>query len=443
MSFKSMKEARFKAMGDGHSGDAIIIEGYANKSKKDAYNERMDATSVRLERFKQNPILLFNHDMNYPCGKVIAVEPREDGLFVRAAVSPAQHEKIAFVRELVADGTLCTFSVRFADEQVVEDPDNVGGKLIKNWELQEVSIVSIPAQPDSTFSLSNAKSLADARQMVLKAKGAMVAKYVAEHLSKLEDSGQSKEDLMEKLTDASGAEPGQLAEVLAGNVTPVPEPMLSAFVQVLGCDEQMIKEHNAHDVEAQKSMAQEEEKKEPKEEQKAEDMPSLSQAVQDCVSEKIPQLISEGKPQEQAVAIAISMCSKEKGCSEFAPSHEMMAKWLEQCDKIKQAEQGDAPKEGGALPNKEPEGMNDNALLMLMKSQLEMLGAISVKLDKLADVMQSAMSKPEVEVETEVEPEPEAEMKEKKPEEEMPEEMKEQMKSILDKYEAQLKSLLT
>ena len=448
MSFKSMKEARFKAIGDGHSGDAIIIEGYANKSKKDAYNERMDATSVRLERFKQNPILLFNHDMNYPCGKVIAVEPREEGLFVRAAVSPAQHEKIAFVRELVADGTLCTFSVRFADEQVVEDPDNVGGKLIKNWELQEVSIVSIPAQPDSTFSLSNAKSLNDARQMVLKAKGAMVAKYVAEHLSKLEDSGQPKEEMMEKLSEVSGAEPGDLAEVLAGNVTPVPEPILSAFVQVLGCDEQAIKEHNAHDVEAQKSMMPEEEKMEadkeeekPKEE-KAEEVPQLSQAVQDCVSEKIPKLIEEGKPQEQAVAIAISMCSKEKGCGEFAPSREMMAKWLEQCEKIKQAEQGEAPKEGGALPNKEPEGMNDNALLMLMKSQLEMLGAISVKLDKLADVMQSAMSKPEVEVETEAEPE--AEMKEKKPEEEeMPEEMKEQMKSILEKYEAQLKSLLT
>jgi HK97 family phage prohead protease len=435
MSFKSMKEARFKAIGDGHSSDAIIIEGYANKSKKDAYNERMDATSVRLERFKQNPILLFNHDMNYPCGKVIEVEPREEGLFVRAAVSPAQHEKIAFVRELVADGTLCTFSVRFADEQVVEDPDNMGGKLIKNWELQEVSIVSIPAQPDSTFSLANAKSLFDARQMVLKAKGAMVAKYVAEQIGKLEESGQMKEDLMEKLSESSGADAGQLAEVLAGNVTPVPEPILAAFVGVLGCDEQMLKEHNAHDVETQKAMCEDDKKEEQKAEEKP---PSLSQAVQDCVSEKIPKLIEEGKPQEQAVAIAISMCSKEKGCSEFIPSREMMAKWMNECEKIKQAEQGTS-KEGTALPAKEPEGMNDNALLMLLKSQLEMLGAISVKLDKLADVFQASATKPEVEVETETE----GEMTEQKTEDEMPEEVKEQMKSILDKYEAKLKSLLT
>lgn len=74
--------------------------------------------------------------------------------------------------------------------------------------------------------------------------------------------------------------------------------------------------------------------------------------------------------------------------------------------------------------------MNDNALLMLMKSQLEMLGAISVKLDKLAEVFMAAQKKPEVEVEVE------------EPEAEMPPEATEQMKAILDRYEAKLKGLL-
>lgn len=433
MTIKSTKDARFKALGEKAAEDAVIIEGYANKFNSDAYNERMDPLSVKLERFKQNPILLFNHDMNYPVGRVVAVEPREDGLFVKAAVSPSSHEKIAYVRELVADGTLCTFSVRFAGEQVVEDPDVAGGKLIKDWELQEVSIVSIPAQPDSTFSLAGAKSLGEARQMVLKAKGAMVAKVAAEQMSKLEDAGEKKEDLLEKLQEQSGLEPAALAEVLAGNVTPVPEPVISALASVLGIEQSVLNEHNAHDVEAQKKMDEEKgempKEDESKEEQKAE-FPPLSQAVQECVSEKIPQLIKEGKEQEQAVAIAISMCSKEKGCSEFVPTREMMAKWLDDCDKVKQAEQDGTPQEGTAVPNKEPEGMNDNAMLMLMKSQLEMLGAISVKLDKLAEAM---MQKPKVEVEVEA-PEDEGEK--------MPADAQEQMKSILDRYEARLKALL-
>lgn len=437
MKLKSTKDARFKALGTKAAEDSVIIEGYANKFKTDAYNERMDPLSVKLDRFKQNPILLFNHDMNYPVGRVVAVEPREDGLFVKAAVSPSGHEKIAYVRELVADGTLCTFSVRFAGEQVVEDPDVAGGKLIKDWELQEVSIVSIPAQPDSTFSLAGAKSLGEARQMVLKAKGAMVAKVAAEQIAKLEDAGEKKDELLEKIGQQSGLEPAALAEVLAGNVTPVPEPVLSALSAVLGIDENTLKEHNAHDVEAQKKLNTE--KMESKEDEKAE-FPPLDQAVQECVSEKIPMLIKEGKEQEQAVAIAISMCSKEKGCSEFVPTREMMAKWLEDCDKVKQAEQEGTPQEGTALPNKEPEGMNDNAVLMLMKSQLEMLGAISVKLDKLADVMLAMSDKMKVEVEVEA---PEAEAVEPEMEaEKMPPEAQEQMKSILDRYEARLKALL-
>ena len=432
MTLKSMKEARFKALGT-KAAEGVMIEGYANRFKTDAYNERMDPMSVKLERFKQNPILLFNHDMNYPVGRVVAVESREDGLFVKALVSSADVEKIAYVRELVADGTLCTFSVRFAGEQVVEDPEVTGGKLIKDWELQEVSVVSIPAQPDSTFSLAGAKSLGEARQMVLKAKGAMVAQVAAEHISKLEEAGEKKEDLLQKIAEQSGSEPAALAEVLAGNVTPVSEPVLSALASVLGIEQSLLNEHNAHDVEAQKKLSDEKgdmpKEEMPKEEQKAEIAP-LSQAVQECVSEKIPLLIQEGKEQEQAVAIAISMCSMEKGCSEFVPTREMMTKWLDDCDKVKQADQEGTSQDGTAVPNKEPEGMNDNAVLMLMKSQLEMLGSISVKLDKLADAL---MQQPKVEMEVEA-PEVEAEK--------MPPEAEEQMKFILERYEAKLKALL-
>ena len=161
-------------------------------------------------------------------------------------------------------------------------------------------------------------------------------------------------------------------------------------------------------------------------------------AVQECVSEKIPKLIGEGKPQDQAVAIAISMCSKEKGCSEFVPTHEMMAKWMEQCDNIKQAEQEGQSKETAPLPAKEPEGMNDNAHLMLLKSQLEMLGAISVKLDALKEVMMGLAAKEQAE-----EPEaPEAEKPEMEVEVEMPAEAEMAMKKLLDEYEAKLKALL-
>lgn len=443
MTIKAMKEARFKAAQESGKDKPLIIEGYANKFLTDAYNERMDPESAILSRFEQNPILLFNHDMNYVVGKVLSVEKRKDGVFVRAMISSSSHEKVAYVRELVADGTLCTFSVRFANEQVVDDPDVQGGKLIKNWELQEVSVVSIPAQPDSTFSLAQAKSLGEARQMVLKAKGAMVAKVAAEKISELVDGGEKKEELLEKLGEQSGLEPADLSEVLAGNVTPVADSVISALASVLGIDEAELKEHNAHDVEAQKKMEMEkkevesEQKPEDKPEEKAEEQAPLSQAVQECVSEKIPVLIAEGKPEDEAVAIAISMCSKEKGCSDFKPTSEMMAKWLADCDKVKQADQEHTAKETVPVGGEPVATMNDNAMMMLLKSQLEMLGSISIKLDKLADIM---LAQQEQEV---IEEQSEEKSEATEQEEKVEPEVEEQMKSILERYEARLKALLS
>ena len=429
-----------KALGDEAPKGGVVIEGYANKFFTDAYNERMDPTSVKLDRFKQNPILLFNHDMMYPCGKVLAVEAREDGVFVRACVSASGNDKVSFVRDLVEDGTLCTFSIRFADETVVEDPEVQGGKLIKDWELQEVSIVSIPAQPDSTFSLANVKSVKDLRAMTLKAKGAMVAKLAADAMAKLEEAGQEKEDLLEKLGEASGQEPADLAEVLAGNVTPVPEPVLSAIVSVLGVEENELKEANAQDVEKQKSLEGEEKPEEKMDEEKpaeekAEEVNPLEQAVQECVSEKIPKLLEEGMEQEQAVATAISMCSKEKGCATFVPTREMMTKWLSDCDNVKQAEQNGQSKETTPVPSEFD--MNENGLLALMKSQLELLGAISAKLDGVKDAILEMSSKAEVERAQEAAEQP-AEMDEEKTEPEQ----EEQMKKLLDEYEAKLKAIL-
>jgi hypothetical protein len=48
--------------------------------------------------------------------------------------------------------------------------------------------------------------------------------------------------------------------------------------------------------------------------------PKASQAVKDCVAKKIPKLMAEGKPQDQAVAIAFSMCG-EKHKSVEVPLH--------------------------------------------------------------------------------------------------------------------------
>lgn len=244
--------AQMKAVADKKG--AVTIEGYANKFEVDSYKERMDPSTIIMERYKQNPILLFNHDTNYPVGKVLSVEARKDGVYCKAKLSSADDPKLNFVRELVKDGTLCTFSVRFDidnEKSIVDDPEHQGVKLIKNWELQEISIVSIPAQPASTFSLVGAKSLGEARQMVLKAKGADAAAYVNECIDMAVKDGADRQELLNQLVSISGMTQGEVASILAGEVTPIPGAFQSAAVEVAKCDEQKLGELNAGDVQSE------------------------------------------------------------------------------------------------------------------------------------------------------------------------------------------------
>lgn len=231
----------------------VVIEGYANYNAMDRVKERMDTKTVLLDNFKNNPILLFNHDMDYPCGKVIELDPRDDGLYVKARVSGSNHSKIAYIRELVLEGVLKAFSIRYDvdnyKESFVDDPDNKGGTLIKNWELQELSIVTIPCQQDSLFSLSGVKSLGEAREMALNTKGAKSAALINKAIDAAVKEGMDKSEILLKLSKISGLEDGQIAEILAGEVTPIPDQFREACEQVLSLQVEEVANADAEELE--------------------------------------------------------------------------------------------------------------------------------------------------------------------------------------------------
>lgn len=376
--------ANMKAISDSKG---VVIEGYANKFEVDSYKERMDPQSIVIDRFQKNPILLFNHDTNYPVGKVLAVESREDGVYCRARVSSVDDPKINYVRELVRDGTLCTFSVRFDvpdEKSIIDDPDHAGVKLIKNWELQEISIVSIPAQASSTFSLVGAKSLSEARRMVLRAKGANAAAYINAEIDNAVEAGADRQTLIDQLSTIYGKDQGEVAQILAGEVTPIPDKFVEACVDVLGCDKEELGKLDASD---QTEKAGDE---------KADEQ--ISSEAQDCVAEKIPKLLEEGKSQEEAVAIAMSMCEQKSE-----------QKSEQKCDcssKTKQA--GQVPADTFALQT-DPEGAS-NPMLMRLDSVVSQLGALNDKmammLESIAALAKTEITEQETETETEQEPAP-------------------------------------
>ena len=102
-----------------------------------------------LKNFENNPIILFNHDYNRPIGRATGLKVTENGLELEAKISKAAKDVV----DLVKDGVLGAFSVGFRvkDADYIEETD---GYKIKDAELFEVSVVSVPCNQTAVFSLA-------------------------------------------------------------------------------------------------------------------------------------------------------------------------------------------------------------------------------------------------------------------------------------------------
>ena len=141
----------FKALGE--EDGSVIIRGMASTIDTDRAGDVIESsawTKGGLNNFEKNPIILFNHDYNKPIGRATGVKVTENGLELEAKISKAAPDGVA---QLVKDGVLGAFSVGFR----VKDADYISetdGLKIKDAELFEVSVVSVPCNQAATFSLA-------------------------------------------------------------------------------------------------------------------------------------------------------------------------------------------------------------------------------------------------------------------------------------------------
>ena len=138
-----------------HESDdgGVMIRGMASTDHSDRVGDVIKAeawTKGGLDQFKNNPIILFNHDYDRPIGRATGVKVTDSGLELEAKISKAAPANVA---QLVKDGVLGAFSVGFKvkDADYIEETD---GLMIKDAELFEVSVVSVPCNQAATFSLA-------------------------------------------------------------------------------------------------------------------------------------------------------------------------------------------------------------------------------------------------------------------------------------------------
>ena len=141
----------FKAL--ANEDGSVIIRGMASTTDFDRAGDSISAEAWQkggLRNFEKNPIILFNHDYDRPIGRATGMKAGPNGLELECKISKNAPGNIA---ELVKDGVLGAFSVGFRvkDADYIKETD---GLMIKDAELFEVSVVSVPCNQSATFSLA-------------------------------------------------------------------------------------------------------------------------------------------------------------------------------------------------------------------------------------------------------------------------------------------------
>jgi len=132
---------------------SVIIRGMASTNDVDRAGDSISPEAWSkggLGNFEKNPIILFNHDYDRPIGRATGLKVTDKGLELEAKISKSAPANVC---ELVKEGILGAFSVGFR----VKDADylqETEGLMIKDAELFEVSVVSVPCNQAATFSLS-------------------------------------------------------------------------------------------------------------------------------------------------------------------------------------------------------------------------------------------------------------------------------------------------
>ena len=136
---------------DDDEDQSVMIEGYASTNDKDRHGDVVP-TGVweqGVKEYLKNPVILAYHNHTMPVGKMVEHKVDEKGLWIKAKISDAAGD----VYKLIKKGILSAFSIGF---RIKDAEYNAAAEvfLVKDLELHEISVVSVPANQNTLFNLS-------------------------------------------------------------------------------------------------------------------------------------------------------------------------------------------------------------------------------------------------------------------------------------------------
>ena len=132
---------------------SVFVEGYASTNDIDRTRDVVPTSvwEAGLENYLKNPVVLAYHDHKKPCGRVVDHKIDEKGLWVKARISSAAED----IYKLVKDEVITAFSIGF---KILDAEYNSAAEvfLVKELELLEISVVPVPMNQNTVFSLAKA-----------------------------------------------------------------------------------------------------------------------------------------------------------------------------------------------------------------------------------------------------------------------------------------------
>ena len=159
--FQSLRETKsVQALDDW----AVEISWYASTKDKDRWWDVVEpkAFASALERYMANPIVLLQHKADKPIWIVEEADIDDNWLFIKAKIS----QNTDWVIDLIKDWVLRAFSIWYSIKDYETDVRELADwtydmtNIIKDLELYEISIVSVPMNP---YALS--KSIEDSLEV--------------------------------------------------------------------------------------------------------------------------------------------------------------------------------------------------------------------------------------------------------------------------------------
>jgi HK97 family phage prohead protease len=122
------------------------------------------ADAVNLERCERGLVLLFNHDVDRPIGRVQDV--RLDGARLRGELTFGKRDDAQQIKQDVDDGMLGDVSIRYSIDEYEERATPTGDPsfLITRWTLLEASIVTVPA--DHTVGVGRSRATGATKEAI-------------------------------------------------------------------------------------------------------------------------------------------------------------------------------------------------------------------------------------------------------------------------------------